>query len=415
MGAGAAGLMAAKLLSVNNRVVILEGDSRLGGRIHTITGAGFSQPVEAGAEFIHGHLPLTLQLLTAAGIQTTETGGEMYTSRKGKWVDGATEPTGWATMMQRMHELKSDTTLDDFLQQNFSGDKYTKLCERARGYAQGYDLADPEKVSVFFLRDEWGAGWDDQYRVGGGYGRMVAFLAAECSKNGVEIVTGAMVKSIHWANNQVTAITASGQHYHAEKAVITVPVSVLQQANAPASISFEPAIGHYMQAAQNIGYGGVIKVVFEFKTAFWNQQKPDIGFVFCNECIPTWWTQAPNEAPIITGWLGGPTAEALAGEAEDLILENGLQSLSAVFGLGVSQLKAALVAGQVFNWCGNQFSLGAYSYATPLTKQALQILNTPLANTLFFAGEALYNGAHPGTVEAALVSGKQAAELLMLG
>ncbi len=413
VGAGAAGLMAAKLLSVNNRVVVLEGDSRLGGRIHTINDAGFSQPVEAGAEFIHGNLPLTLQLLREAGIETAETGGEMYTSRKGKWVDRDTMPVGWATMLQRMHELAADTTLEDFLQKNFSGDKFARLCEGARGYAQGYDVADPEKVSVFFLRDEWGAGWDDQYRVGGGYGPMVSFLAAECIKNGVEIFTNAIVKSIAWANNQVTAITANGQHYRAEKAIVAVPVSILQQAQAPASIRFSPTIDTYISAAQNIGYGGVIKVVFEFKTAFWNQQKPDVGFVFCNEFIPTWWTQAPDEAPIITGWLGGPKADALAREADDTILKKGLQSLSVVFGLGVSQLRATLVAGKVFNWPANQFSLGAYSYATPLTTQALQVLSTPINGTLFFAGEALYNGAHPGTVEAALVSGKQAAELVL--
>jgi len=51
--------------------------------------------------------------------------------------------------------------------------------------------------------------------------------------------------------------------------------------------------------------------------------------------------------------------------------------------------------------------LGGYSYATPETANALKILNTPINEKLFFAGEGLYSGDHPGTVEAAIVSAKQ--------
>jgi monoamine oxidase len=40
------------------------------------------------------------------------------------------------------------------------------------------------------------------------------------------------------------------------------------------------------------------------------------------------------------------------------------------------------------------------------------LLCTPDDNTLFFAGEALYDGDSPGTVEAALASGKDAAKKL---
>jgi hypothetical protein len=34
-------------------------------------------------------------------------------------------------------------------------------------------------------------------------------------------------------------------------------------------------------------------------------------------------------------------------------------------------------------------------------------------NTLFFAGEGLYEGAHTGTIEAALVSGETAAKRIL--
>ena len=56
--------------------------------------------------------------------------------------------------------------------------------------------------------------------------------------------------------------------------------------------------------------------------------------------------------------------------------------------------------------------MGAYSYATVETEAAKKLMTTPLANTIFFAGEALYSGNHPGTVEAALVSALDAVAAL---
>ena len=44
---------------------------------------------------------------------------------------------------------------------------------------------------------------------------------------------------------------------------------------------------------------------------------------------------------------------------------------------------------------------------------ARKILNIPIQETIFFAGEALYEGNAPGTVEAALVSGREAAKKIM--
>ncbi|TMI92838.1 MAG: FAD-dependent oxidoreductase [Bacteroidetes bacterium] len=69
VGGGAAGLMAAReLLEQGNRVTVLEAEDRLGGRIHTIHNSSFERPVEKSAEFIHGNLPLTIQLMKEADI-----------------------------------------------------------------------------------------------------------------------------------------------------------------------------------------------------------------------------------------------------------------------------------------------------------------------------------------------------------
>ena len=60
----------------------------------------------------------------------------------------------------------------------------------------------------------------------------------------------------------------------------------------------------------------------------------------------------------------------------------------------------------VFNWSKYDESLGAYSFSKPESKSARKLLNTPLAGTVYFSGEGLYDGPYSGTVEAALSSGR---------
>ena len=64
IGAGAAGLMAAKELARNGRqVTILEARDRIGGRIYSENDPSLPVPIEYGPEFIHGRPESTLKLL----------------------------------------------------------------------------------------------------------------------------------------------------------------------------------------------------------------------------------------------------------------------------------------------------------------------------------------------------------------
>ena len=55
------------------------------------------------------------------------------------------------------------------------------------------------------------------------------------------------------------------------------------------------------------------------------------------------------------------------------------------------------------------YSAGAYAYDVVEGAAAKKILQAPVEGTVFFAGEGLYEGPEIGTVNAALVMGREAA------
>lgn len=411
VGAGAAGLMAAKELSSKNKqIILLEARERLGGRIFTIADNNFSAPVEAGAEFVHGKLPITLSLLKDAGIPYHAVKGKMRTVKNGEWIKEDQMGDDWNDLEEKLKTLQHDMTFANFLNEYFNDEKYNSLRKHAQQYAEGFDLADINKVSTFALRNEWLHEDQVQYRITNGYNDLVKYLEDECIKNGVEIFTNIVVKNIEWKNKQVKITTVDKKKFIAERCIITVPLGILVEEETKAAINFQPKISTYINAAKQIGYGSVIKIMLEFKTAFWEKYESNLGFIFSEEIFRVWWTQQPSKQPMLTGWLGGPKAEALKNETEASILQLGLHSLSKIFLMSDDEIEKLLIGFCYHNWTNDEFALGAYSYAMPETKQALQILMQPINDTLYFAGEAIYNGESPGTVEAALDSGKQAAE-----
>ena len=83
IGAGAAGLLATRdLAKAGFHVCILEAAGIAGGRISTIK-ENFQDTVEAGAEFIHGKLPLTFKILKEARLSSEVVEGKMVGVQNG--------------------------------------------------------------------------------------------------------------------------------------------------------------------------------------------------------------------------------------------------------------------------------------------------------------------------------------------
>ena len=420
IGAGAAGLMASKILTAKGiNVLVLEARDRLGGRIHTIANS-FASNFEAGAEFIHGNLKLTRQLLKEAGLKQTKVKGGIYRMENGLLKEENDFVEGWDILINRLKKLKTDMTISKFLDEYMPEEKYADIKESFKKYVQGYDSADIQDASSFSIREEMENEEGEQFRIDNGYTSLINFLAEESKTNGCIIKTSEVVKQIYWQKNNAEVIT-NNTTYKAQKVIITIPIGVLQaKEKEEGAIKFYPEIIEQQKAINDIGFGWVVKILLEFDEAFWfdkqflkerNIYKP--FFFFADTSIPTWWTQYPNERPLLTGWLAGPDANKYSTLNENEFLAKAIASLAEIFRITSEHLHKKLKTYKVYNWVKDPFCRGAYSYTTMTTKRAVRILKEPLQDTLYFAGEALVKSG-TGTVDAALQSGDEVAKKILL-
>ncbi|RYE22122.1 MAG: FAD-dependent oxidoreductase [Sphingobacteriales bacterium] len=425
IGAGAAGLMAAyQLTKAGEKVTILEARNHAGGRVHTLNNEQFFQHAELGAEFIHGDLPVTFQLLKEAGIAYEKVDSEMWQYHNGEFKKDDEFVEGWDLLLEQLNNLQQDMPIANFLEKEFPGDKYGALRDGVLKFVSGYDTADPYKASAFALRKEWGSHDEDaQYRIAGGYAALLQYLINVCKDGGNNMILNTIVQEICWKHGDVKVVTTDNVIYEAQKVIIALPLGVLMaDKHSEAAVSFHPGIPQRQEAIGKLGFGAIIKILLEFDEPFWESDTVQklagnslkgIGFLFTDEAIPTWWTQLPQYTGMLTGWLGGPAAYDKREQSPEELLELVLTSLSNVFKIEATELKNKLIAWHIANWTADPFTRGTYAYDTVDSPAARKIVQQPVEGTLFFAGEYLYEGPAMGTVEAAFTSGKQVAQNIL--
>ena len=116
IGAGAAGLAAARTLSDAGRTVtVLEARPRIGGRILTVHDREWPLPVELGPEFLHGEAEATREIARRAGLAVVEVPDEHV------WTeDGRIRPMGevWTRLGKALRKIDTraaDVSLETFL------------------------------------------------------------------------------------------------------------------------------------------------------------------------------------------------------------------------------------------------------------------------------------------------------------
>jgi monoamine oxidase len=416
IGAGAAGLMAAwELAQTGKKTAVIEAKDRIGGRTHTIHDSNFELPVELGAEFVHGDLELTKMLLKKAGAEQYEVSGDIWQNEDESLDEQSDFIEGFSALNKKFKELREDISVAEFINDFLKGDEFEEARFTLENYVEGYYAADTHKASTFSLREELTTSDDEQYRIEGGYIKLIDYLHTQCKEKGVQFFLSHPVKEIKWKKEDVEVV-CDGISFLAKKVLLTIPVGVLQSE----SIHFSPAITDTINAAKKLGFGPVIKTLLQFDEPFWKYEKftqgkdlDKLSFIFSKAIIPTWWTYHPKHVAMLTGWSGGPHAEKIKDLSNEEILLNAIQSLSEIFSIDKILLQQKLKGCHVANWVNDPHSCGGYSYEVVNGGKFKQVIKTPIENTIFFAGEGLVDGPEIGTVEAALSSGRETAHQMI--
>lgn len=428
LGAGIAGLTAASRLSRSGlNVEIIEARDRVGGRIWTRRDPAIGHPVELGAEFVHGKPPETWRYHRPGTIDLYEGDGSNWCSEQGR-----PGPCNFfeqvSKIMDRLSEHSGpDISFRQFLDEAGPVDDCTR--RHALNYVMGFHAADPCDASIASLARDTVAGekieGDRTFRIRQGYGALLDLLQDECERAATRIYLDHVVERIDWSGSviRVEANHRRGKvEFFADLAIVTLPIGVFRLRPQEAGyIEFTPPLAEKSRALDTIVSGRVMRISLIFSERIWTDRKlpkrddpKDLNFLFSDDpWFPTWWTQAPNPVPLLTGWSPALLSEPFVGQSLDFITDHALQSLSRLLSLSVDHLLQKLVSAYSHDWITDPFSRGAYSYARVGGLESFHELAQPLANKLYFAGEATEFTGHHGTVHGAIASGDRVAEEIL--
>ena len=459
LGAGAAGLAAARDLSVGGRnVIVLEARDRIGGRIFTCRDPAAAIPIELGAEFVHGKSPELWHLAQRAHLKLYEVSDRHLYFENGKLIKSKNFWAKIESLNEKMRSAGTDQSFKDFLS-SLPDDEETRRAKAiAVRYVEGFHAARIDRIGIHGLVKANEAAdsieGDKSFRFLNGYDSLVDALRAEAEAYGATIRLNTVIKEIRRSGNGVEAVCDSGSgvsSFAASRAIITLPLGVLQTSpDQPAAVRFIPELPPDKQTAiKNLEMGHVLRIVLSFRERFWetltcwdqnnNPAKfADAGFIHCPGLpLPTWWSQLPIRAPVLVGWVGGPNADrisrsstsrhAVADQTESdnahlaqaageplgsFVLDQAIGSLTRIFDLSTEYIRDRLAAYYFHDWQHDPFSRGAYGYVPVAGLDDQLALSQPVDSTLFFAGEATSVG-HIGTVHGAIMSGQRAAREIL--
>jgi monoamine oxidase len=397
VGAGAAGIAAARrLTAAGRRVVVLEARDRAGGR--AVTDHSLGAPADLGAAWLHF-------ARINAWTPQAEAGSYTILRRPPGWGPAAwignREPTpaeraASGAAYDRYHQLIEAAAAagrDVSLAEVLPNDDYRPRFDAVMTWAVGVETRDVSTVDLQRYADS-----DDNWGVREGLGTVVAAAA-----QGLPVHYGARVTAIDWNGDTVQVDSTAGR-VEARAVIVTVPTTVL----AREVIHFTPTLPHsYLTALADLPLGVVNKVFFRIERGrFANgQMRHFLGSATTSRTC-SWNVNAAGQ-PLLTAFFGGDLSWELEQRGE--LAAFAREELRRIFGAEIlDELGAALATG----WGADPYSMGSYSAARPGRADCRAQLALPVSPRLHFAGEVCSENYY-GTLHGAWLSGSEAAERLL--
>ena len=388
-----AGLAAARTLAeAGLQVSVLEASERVGGRILTVRNG--DAVIELGAEFVHGQPPDLWALIEEAGLATYERTGEFLELQDGH-------------LILSEQEVDALEALKDYVGPDCSFAEYAEArgLQDEVGYVEGFNAANAQEISVLALGKQQIAedsiSGERMWRVTDGYSGVPDFVAERLQAAGGQILFNAQVASVRWEQGSVAASCLDGRDFQAARAVIALPLGVLQAD----TVRFSPALPTQWDTMR---MGVVCRFTLVFRKRLW---PASMSFLLTPGLMPpVWWTAHPNESRTLTGWVGGPRARELSGSS---LRNSAISAAASAFGLSQDVVEAELIGFHTHDWTADPYARGAYSWVPVGGLSVSESMSEPISDTLYFAGEHTDTTGHWGTVHAALGSGLRAARQIL--
>lgn len=397
VGAGAAGIAAARRLrEKGRRVILLEARQRIGGRAWTDT-TTWGLPFDRGAAWIE-HLsanPLRHEV-RRLGIAT------LATSTANAWMFEAGRPVSQETMalieqgesavlasIAALAESGEDKALSTLVA---NGDPWQRMfVDISTSATTG---TRPDEVSALDLALRRGEG---DTLPAGGMGALLARLAT-----GLDVRLGTPVSRIDASGRTCRVETGAGT-IECRSVLVTLPTDLI----VSGTINFAPGLAPDMLSAfASLKLGTFEKVAFRLSRSLHAGHDFAIAGTLVRGGQPHAIHVDPR-FPVVTVLYGADCADTVRSGGEASKRAFGEAALRDAFGSNTP----TLVEGPpiVTDWRGDPYSAGSYAAARPGQRSARSVYRANVAGRVFFAGEADDTG-QSGSVGGAWLSGMRAAD-----
>ncbi len=397
IGAGVAGIAAARRIQAANRkVIVVEAASQVGGRCATDT-ATFEVPFDRGARWMHNpdSNPM-IRLGRSAGLDVSAAplGQKIRIGRRNARA-GETEEF-LAALVRANRAIddasrgKADVSCASVLPKDL-GD-WAATAEFVLGAnATGKDLRDISVIDKARAQERNAAIACRQ-----GLGTLIAKLGEQ-----VPLALSTPASRISWSGRDVTVETPAGK-IAARAAIITVSSNVLTAGN----IKFTPDIPRrQLDAAAKLSLGSYDRIALQLPGNPLGLARDDIIIEQSSSTRTAMLFANMAGSSLCSIDVAGSFGRDLSAQGEPAMLAFAVEWLTKLFG---SEAAAAVKKSSATRWDAAPFVLGAMSAAVPGGQPSRKILTEPIG-CMFLAGEATHETLW-GTVDGAWESGERAAE-----
>jgi len=396
IGAGAAGVAAARrIMAANRKVIVVEAASQIGGRCQT-DATTFDVPFDRGARWMHN--PETnpmIRLARAAGLEIV------------------TAPSGQKIRIGRRYARAGETEefLAALVRANRAIDEASRRLDVSCASVLPKDLGDWAGTAEFVLGANF-AGKDlkevsvvDKVRAQDrntaiacrqGLGTLIAKLGEQ-----VPLSLSTPANRISWGSRDVTVETPLGK-IAARAAIITVSSNVLAAGN----IKFNPDIPkRTLDAAAKLSLGSYDRIALQMPGNPLGLARDDIIIEQSNSTRTALLYANMGASSLCSIDVAGSFGHDLSAQGEKAMVAFAVEWLTKLFG---SDAAAAVKKSSATRWNAAPYALGAMSAAGPGTQASRKVLSEPVG-CMYLAGEATHETLW-GTIDGAWESGERAAE-----